>query len=119
MRIAIIGSGPAGFYAAEALLKRTDAKVDVDLIDRLPTPYGLVRGGVAPDHLKIKAVTRAFDRIAASPGIRFLGNVTVGRDLTPAELRQHYHAVIYAVGAHADRPLGIPGETLPRSHAAT
>jgi ferredoxin--NADP+ reductase len=118
LRVAIIGSGPSGFYAAEHLRAQHPA-IEIDLYDRLPSPYGLVRDGVAPDHQKIKAVTRVFDRIAADPAIRFLGNVTVGKDLTREDLRRHYHAVIYAVGAHADRSLGIPGEELPGSHAAT
>ena len=118
MRIAIIGTGPSGFYAAEHLLKQAPA-ASIDLIDRLPTPYGLVRGGVAPDHQKIKSVTRVYERIAADPRVRFLGHVEVGTDLTREELLRHYHAVIYAVGARSDRALGIPGEALPGSHAAT
>jgi ferredoxin--NADP+ reductase len=119
MRVAIIGSGPAGFYAAEALLKRVDTPVDVDLFDRLPTPYGLVRGGVAPDHQKIKAVTRVFASTAARPTFRFLGNVQLGRDLTVEELRRHYHQIVYATGNEADRRLGIPGEGIPRCTPAT
>ncbi len=118
LRVAIVGAGPAGFYAAEALQKSA-AGVSIDLFDRLPTPFGLVRGGVAPDHPKIKSVTRVFDRIAAQPGFRFLGHVAIGIDISVAELRAHYDAVIYAVGAEADRSLGIPGEDLPGSHAAT
>lgn len=118
LRVAIVGTGPSGFYAAEAL-QRAVPTVQVDLFDRLPTPYGLVRGGVAPDHPKIKSVTRIFDRIAAHAGTRFIGNVTVGRDVTPTDLRANYDVVIYAVGAEADRALGIPGESLPGSHAAT
>lgn len=118
LRIAIVGAGPSGFYAAEALQKAVPA-VRIDLFDRLPTPFGLVRGGVAPDHPKIKSVTRVFERIAAHPGFRFVGHVRVGTDVTPAELRSHYDAVIYAVGAETDRPLGIPGESLPGCHAAT
>lgn len=119
MRIAIIGSGPAGFYAAEALLKRTDASVDVDLFDRLPTPYGLVRGGVAPDHQKIKTVIRVFAATAARPTFRFLGNVCLGRDVTVEELRRHYHQIVYATGNEADRRLGIPGEGIARCTPAT
>ncbi|MDD5385060.1 MAG: FAD-dependent oxidoreductase [Gallionella sp.] len=114
MRVAIIGSGPAGFYAAEALLKCTDVVIHVDMFDRLPTPYGLVRGGVAPDHQNIKAVTRIFEKTAARPTFRFLGNVCLGRDVTVEELRQHYHQIVYAVGNEADRRLGIPGEGMPR-----
>ena len=114
MRVAIIGSGPAGFYAAEALLRRTDTVVHVDMFDRLPTPFGLVRGGVAPDHQSIKAVTRVYEKTAARPTFRFLGNVCLGRDVTVDELRQHYHQIVYAVGNEADRRLGIPGEGMPR-----
>ncbi|MDP1996336.1 MAG: FAD-dependent oxidoreductase [Gallionella sp.] len=119
MRVAIIGSGPAGFYAAEALLKRTDTLVHVDIFDRLPTPYGLVRGGVAPDHQNIKAVTRVYEKTAARPTFRFLGNVCLGRDVTVAELRRHYHQIVYAVGNEADRRLGIPGEGILRCTPAT
>ena len=104
LRVAIIGAGPSGFYAAEHLLKQERA-VAVDLFDRLPTPFGLVRGGVAPDHPKIKSVTRVFDKVAAHPGFRFLGNVTAGRDISALELGRHYHAVIWAVGAESDRTL--------------
>jgi ferredoxin--NADP+ reductase len=114
MRIAIVGSGPAGFYAAEALLKRTDGPVDVDMFDRLPTPYGLVRGGVAPDHQKIKSVARVFASTAARPTFRFLGNVQLGRDVTVEDLRRHYHQIVYATGNEADRRLGIPGEGILR-----
>ena len=119
MRVAIIGSGPAGFYAAEALLKRADAVIDVDMFDRLPTPYGLVRGGVAPDHGKIKTVIRVFAATAARPTFRFLGNVCLGRDVTVEELRLHYHQIIYATGNEADRRLGIPGEGMTRCTPAT
>ena len=119
MRIAIIGSGPAGFYAAEALLKRTDTAVDVDMFDRLPTPYGLVRGGVAPDHEKIKTVSRVFAATAARPTFRFIGNVRLGRDVTVEDLRQHYHQIVYATGNEADRRLGIPGEGITRCTPAT
>ncbi|MBK5105859.1 MAG: FAD-dependent oxidoreductase, partial [Burkholderiales bacterium] len=119
MRVAIIGSGPAGFYAAEALLKRGDAVVDVDMFERLPTPYGLVRGGVAPDHQKIKTVIRVFAATAARPTFRFLGNVCLGRDLTVEELRRHYHQIVYATGNESDRRLGIPGEGIARCTPAT
>jgi ferredoxin--NADP+ reductase len=118
LRVAIVGAGPSGFYAAETLQKAAPT-VRIDLYDRLPTPFGLVRGGVAPDHPKIKSVTRVFDRIAGHSGFRFIGSTTVGLDVSPAELRQHYDAVIYTVGAEADRTLGIPGEQLPGSHSAT
>nr|MBA2439430.1 FAD-dependent oxidoreductase [Thermoleophilaceae bacterium] len=119
LRVAIVGSGPAGFYAAGHLLSAKDVTVEVDLIDRLPTPFGLVRAGVAPDHPKIKSVTRVYEKTAAKPGFRFFGNVEVGRDLSHAELKRHYHAVIYAVGAQTDRTMGIEGENLPGSWAAT
>jgi ferredoxin/flavodoxin---NADP+ reductase len=118
MRVAVVGSGPAGFYAAGALLS-ADPPLEVDMIERLPTPWGLVRLGVAPDHPKLKSVSRAFERIADQPGFRFLGNVEVGSDLHHADLVRLYDAVIYAVGAQTDRRLGIPGEDLPGSWAAT
>ena len=118
LRIAVVGSGPAGFYAAGHLLD-SDVPIEVDMIERLPTPWGLVRLGVAPDHPKIKAVSRAFERIAAQPGFRFIGNVEVGRDLTHDELLRLYDAVVYAVGSQTDRRMGIPGEDLPGSWAAT
>ncbi len=118
LRVAVVGSGPAGFYAAGALLA-ADRPVEVDVIERLPTPWGLVRLGVAPDHPKLKTVSRAFERIADQPGFRFLGNVEVGRDLQHRDLVRLYDAVIYAVGAQTDRKLGIPGEDLPGSWAAT
>ncbi|HET8541429.1 MAG TPA: FAD-dependent oxidoreductase [Anaeromyxobacter sp.] len=119
MRVAIIGSGPAGFYAAEALLKRTDAAVDVDMFDRLPTPYGLVRGGVAPDHQKIKGVTRIFASTAGRPTFRFVGNVQLGRDVTVEDLRRHYHQIVYATGNESDRRLGVPGEGIWRCTPAS
>ncbi len=119
LRVAIVGSGPAGFYAAEHLFKQSDMVTHIDMFDRLPTPFGLVRGGVAPDHQKIKNVTRVFDRIAQRDEFRFFGNVEVGRDLTIEDLRQYFHAVIIATGAQQDRALGIPGEDLEGSHSAT
>ncbi|MBM4259055.1 MAG: NADP oxidoreductase [Deltaproteobacteria bacterium] len=119
LRVAVIGAGPAGFYAVEELLKQTDLPVAVDLFDRLPTPYGLVRGGVAPDHQKIKAVTRQYEKIAQRPGFRFFGNVSFGRDLTLDELLAHYHHALFATGAESDRRMGIPGEDLLGSFPAT
>ncbi len=118
LRVAVVGSGPAGFYAAGALLT-ADPPAEVDLYDRLPAPWGLVRFGVAPDHPKIKDVSRAFEKIAARPGFRFLGNVEVGRDMSTDELRRFYDAVVYAVGAQTGRHLGIPGEELPGAWGAT
>ena len=119
LRVAIVGSGPAGFYAAEHLLKQEDVAVQVDMFDRLPTPYGLVRAGVAPDHPKIKSVIRMYERTASRDGFRFFGGVDVGADVTVADLSERYHAVIYAYGSATDRSLGIPGEDLPGSHPAT
>ena len=119
LRVAVVGSGPAGFYAADTLLKSEDPQVEVDVIDRLPTPWGLVRLGVAPDHENIKAVSRAFEKTAARPGFRFFGNVEAGKDVTHEELLQIYDAVVYTVGAQTDRRLGIPGEDLPGSWPAT
>src|SRR3954467_14407834 len=118
MRVAVVGSGPAGFYAAGALLS-AEPSAEVDMVERLPTPWGLVRLGVAPDHPKIKSVSRAFERIAERPGFRFLGNVEVGRDVMHEDLIGLYDAVIYAVGAQTDRRMGIPGEDLPGSWPAT
>lgn len=117
-RIAIIGSGPSGFYAADHLLK-SGLPISIDMFDRLPTPFGLVRGGVAPDHQKIKSVTKVYDKIATSPAFRFFGHVEFGTDLSRDDLQAHYHAVIYAVGAQTDKALGIAGEELSGSHAAT
>ncbi|MBX3178406.1 MAG: FAD-dependent oxidoreductase [Candidatus Hydrogenedentes bacterium] len=118
LRVAIVGSGPSGFYAADPLLK-SERPAAVDMFDRLPTPFGLVRGGVAPDHEKIRNVTRVYERIADRPGFRFFGNVTIGRDLDLADLRQHYDAIILAYGAETDRAMGVPGEDLPGSYTAT
>jgi ferredoxin--NADP+ reductase len=119
LRVAIVGSGPAGFYAAEQLLTAKDANVAVDVFERLATPWGLVRAGVAPDHPNIKAVTRRYEKTAAKEGFRFFGNVEVGADVSVEELRPHYHAILYAFGASGDRRLGIPGEDLPGSHSST
>ncbi len=119
LRVAIIGSGPTGFYTAEWLQKEFGSNVLVDMIDRLPTPYGLVRGGVAPDHQKIKSVTTIYDKIAGQPGFRYFGNVEYGRDLSLADLQQHYHQIVFCTGAQTDRTMGIPGEDLEGSYAAT
>ena len=119
LRVAVVGAGPAGFFATEHLFKQADLSVEVDVLDRLPTPFGLVRAGVAPDHQKIKSVTRVYEKTAANQGFRFFGNVTFGADVGLDDLRSHYHAVIFATGAEKDRALGIPGEDLPRSHSAT
>ena len=118
-RVAVVGSGPAAFYAAASLLASEDPVVEVDMIERLPTPWGLVRLGVAPDHPQLKTVSRAFEKIATRPGFRFLGNVEVGRDVSHDELTELYDAVVYAVGSQTDRQLGIPGEDRPGSWAAT
>jgi ferredoxin/flavodoxin---NADP+ reductase len=119
LRVAIVGSGPAGFYAAGHLLRDKERVVQVDMFDRLPTPWGLVRGGVAPDHPNIKAVSRVYEKTAQHPEFRFFGNVELGRDVAREDLTSRYHAVIYAVGAQIDRQLGIPGEDLPGSRSAT
>jgi ferredoxin--NADP+ reductase len=119
LRVAVIGAGPAGFYVAEHLLRRPDLVVEVDLYDRLPTPYGLVRAGVAPDHQKIKAVTGAFDKTAAHERFRFFGGVELGKHLDVSDLRMHYDQLVYTTGAQTDRRMGIPGEDLPGSHPAT
>ncbi len=119
LRVAVIGSGPAAFYAVEHLFKQTDLVIDVDMYDRLPTPFGLVRGGVAPDHPKIKSVTAIYDRIAANPRFRFFGNVEFGKDIMLADVYAYYHQVLFANGAQSDRKMGIPGEELKNSFAAT
>jgi len=119
LRVAVVGSGPAGFYSAGHLLAAKDLAVEVDMFDRLPTPFGLVRAGVAPDHPKIKSVTRVYEKTAAKPEFRFFGNVHVGRDISHDDLRRHYHAIVYSFGAETDRKLGIEGEDLPGSWAAT
>ncbi|TDJ49090.1 MAG: NADP oxidoreductase [Gemmatimonadetes bacterium] len=119
IRIAVIGAGPAGFYTAGALFKQDAVDCRVDMFNRLPTPYGLVREGVAPDHQKIKAVTRIFDRTGEDPRFRFFGNVTLGVDISVEDLRSFYHMIVYAVGAPSDRRLGIPGEDLTGSDPAT
>src|SRR3954451_4375278 len=116
LRVAVVGSGPAGFYAAANLLTNG---AEVDMFERLPTPWGLVRLGVAPDHPNIKAVSRVFEKIAERPGFRFFGNVDVGRDVGHGELIRCYDAVVYAVGAQTDRRMEIPGEDLPGSWPAT
>ena len=124
--VAIVGAGPSGYFAAAALLKAADQSLEadpgrdvaVDMLEMLPTPWGLVRSGVAPDHPKIKSISGQFEKIAADPRFRFFGNITVGTHVQPAELAEHYDAVIYAIGAQSDRPLNIPGEGLAGSVAA-
>jgi len=116
VRAAVIGAGPAGFYATDQLL---GAGFEVDLLDALPTPFGLVRSGVAPDHPKIKSVARIYEKTAAKPGFRYFGGVALGEHVSRAELLERYHAVVYAVGTSDDNRLGIPGEDRPGSHAAT
>ncbi|HXV04645.1 MAG TPA: FAD-dependent oxidoreductase [Solirubrobacterales bacterium] len=119
LRVAIVGAGPSGFYAAEHILREEGVHAQVDLFDRLPTPFGLVRGGVAPDHPKIKSVIRVYEKTAARDGFRFFGNVKVGHDVEVSDLERLYHAIVFTVGCETDRQLGIPGEELPGSHAAT
>jgi ferredoxin--NADP+ reductase len=119
VRVAVVGSGPSGMYAADALVNQTDIPVEVDVIDRLPVPFGLVRYGVAPDHLSIRSVRDTLNKTLDKPGVRFLGNVTVGTDVSMADLHACYDAVIFSYGASRDRRLGIPGEDLAGSVAAT
>ena len=119
LRVAIVGSGPSGFYAAGQLLSDKERTIEVDLFDRLPTPWGLVRGGVAPDHPKIKSVSRVYEKTAKKDGFRFFGNVEIGRDISHEDLTGWYHAVLYAVGTAGDRKSGIPGEELTGSWSAT
>src|SRR4051812_17530293 len=119
LRVAVVGAGPAGIYAADALTRQDDVPVTVELVDRLPTPFGLVRHGIAPDHPKMRAIRDTLHHIVEKPGVRFVGNVEVGRDITLDELRRHVDAVIYTYGASLDRHLGIDGEELPGSLAAT
>ena len=119
LRVAIIGAGPAGFYSADQLFKEFADRVQVDMYDRLPTPFGLVRYGVAPDHLKIKSVTKLYERIANKPGYRFWGNVEFGKHIDLGDLRAHYNCIVFAYGANGSRRLGIPGENLQGSYAAT
>jgi ferredoxin/flavodoxin---NADP+ reductase len=119
LRVAIVGAGPAGFYTAEALLKRPGLVCSIDFLNRFPTPFGLVREGVAPDHQSIKAVTRVYDKIAANPRVRYFGNVTFGIDLMHEDLKPLYDQIVYAVGAQTDRHMNIPGEELACSYPAT
>src|SRR5688572_25537710 len=118
LRVAVVGSGPAGFYAAEALLAAA-IPIQVDVIDSLPAPFGLVRYGVAPDHPKIKNIIARYEKTAAHASFAFLGNVTVGEDISVDEMRRFYDAIVFANGAQTDRRLGVPGEHLPGSYTAT
>ncbi len=118
LRVAIVGAGPAGFYTVQHLLQDRGHAVQIDMFDRLPTPFGLVRTGVAPDHPKIKAVTKLYDRLASQPEFRFFGNVEYGRHVTLDDLREHYDQIVFTIGAQADRHLGIPGEDLIGVHSA-
>jgi len=118
LRVAIVGSGPSGFYAAESIFK-LDIKVKVDMFDRLPSPYGLVRYGVAPDHPKIKNVIKVYEKLPERPDFGFIGNVMVGVTISIADMRRFYDAIIIAIGAETDKKLGIAGEDLPGSHAST
>jgi ferredoxin--NADP+ reductase len=119
IRVAVIGSGPAGFYACEHLFKKEDYRFSIDMFDKLPTPHGLVRSGVAPDHQKIKSVTRVYDKIASNENFRFFGLVEYGKHITIDDLKKHYHIIIFATGAQTDRKMNIPGEDLKGSHTAT
>lgn len=119
LRVAVVGAGPAGLYTADALTFDAEPRIEVDLLERLPVPFGLLRYGVAPDHLKIKAAGEVLQGVLEREPVRLLCNVEIGRDVTVAELRAHYDAVVYAVGASQDRRLAIPGEELPGSTSAT
>lgn len=119
LRVVVVGAGPSGFYAVEALFKAPGVNVTCDMIDRLPTPFGLVRGGVAPDHQSIKRVVKVYEKVAADPRFTFFGNVRLGQDVSVEDLRATYDAIIYAVGNESDRRMGIPGEDLPGVHSAT
>ena len=119
LRVAVIGSGPAGIYAADALASQSEVPMTVDVIDKLPVPFGLVRYGVAPDHLSIRSVRDTLDRVLDKPGVRFVGNVEVGSDISVSELQTYFDAVLLTYGASSDRRLGIPGEDLDGSVAAT
>ena len=119
LRVAIVGAGPTGFYAAGHLFKQKELAVTVDMYERLPAPFGLVRYGVAPDHQKIKSVIKQYDRTARDERFRFFGNVEIGKDVSLADLRRHYHQIIYTFGAQSDRRLDVPGEDLSGSHPAT
>ena len=119
LRVAIVGSGPAGFYVAQALQKSADPVASIDMFDRLPTPFGLVRHGVAPDHQKIKSVIAVYHKAAVAPRFRFFGGVNYGSDLSLADLHNYYHQIVFCTGAQTDRRMGIPGEDLAGSHPAT
>jgi ferredoxin--NADP+ reductase len=119
VRVAIVGSGPGGFYALQSLFDRGPWRATCDMFDRLPTPYGLVRGGVAPDHANIKAVIKVYEKLGRDPRFRFFGNVMLGRDIQVADLRERYDAIVYAIGNESDTKMGVPGEDLPGCHSAT
>src|ERR1043166_2269251 len=110
--VAVIGSGPAGYYSAEAPQKNFGDAVRIDMIDRMPVPFGLIRSGVAPDHQSIKAVAKRYEKVALADNVRFVGNVAIGEDVAIAELRELYDAVVLATGAPNDRPLALPGADL-------
>ncbi len=119
LRVAVIGSGPAGFFTVQHLFEAAGLTIECDVFDRLPTPFGLVRLGVAPDHQKIKTVVKVYHKLAADPRFRFFGSVEYGKNVSLTDLRTHYHAIVFTTGAQADRRMGIPGEDLAGSHAAT
>jgi ferredoxin/flavodoxin---NADP+ reductase len=119
LTVAIIGSGPSGFYAADHLMKQEDINIEVDIFEKLPTPYGLVRAGVAPDHQQIKSVSKIYEKLAQNPRFRFWGNVELGKDIQKSEFFNYFDAIIYAVGAQSDRSMNIKGEELIGSYSAT
>jgi len=118
LRVAIVGAGPAGFYVLQHLLHEQDLRVQADMFDRLPTPFGLVRQGVAPDHQKIKSVVRVYEKLAKDPRYRFFGNIEFGKDLSLEDLHERYDQIVFTTGAQTDRKLGIPGEDLEGSYPA-
>ncbi len=119
LRVAVIGSGPAGFFTVQHLFEAAGLTIECDVFDRLPTPFGLVRLGVAPDHQKIKTVVKVYHKLAADPRFRFFGSVEYGKNVSLTDLRTQYHAIVFTTGAQADRRMDIPGEDLAGSHAAT
>ena len=117
VRVAVVGSGPAGIYASDLLVK-SDLDVQIDLFEKMPTPFGLIRYGVAPDHPRIKGIVQSLHNVMEKEEIRFLGNIEVGKDITVEEMRDYYDAIIFATGATADKRMGIPGEDLKGNHGA-
>ena len=118
LKVAVIGAGPAGIYASDILVKKTGGNVEIDLIEQMPAPFGLIRYGVAPDHPRIKGIVNSLHRVLETEQIRLISNVHIGRDLTVAQLQEHYDAVVFATGAVGDRNLDVPGADLEGVHGA-